>query len=157
MQFSTTVILSFLSLTAFTSAYYIDSPSASLRLRDLEVRDLYETDLYERSFDKDLSIRSLYDDLFARDLYAEGFLHARSLYGRAKGSAKASSSSTATTAAKVKKLREELASSNSALHTMQNNPLQEADGVMVNRLKTKIMNIQGEIMAANQATGGELR
>ncbi|MCJ1379849.1 hypothetical protein MMC17_002952 [Xylographa soralifera] len=154
MHFSTTIILSFLSLTAFTSAYHIDNPSASLRLRDLEVRDLYQSALYERDFDEDLSIRTLDDDLFARDLYAEGFLHARSLYGRAKGASKDVAKSAAEKTAHLRTLREDLASANSALHTMQNNPLQEADGLQVNRLKMKIMNLQGDIMAAN---GGALR
>ena len=57
-------------------------------------------------------------------------------------------------AAHLKTLRDELASAKSALHTMENNPLQEADGLQVNRLKMKIMNLQGEIMTAN---GGALK
>ncbi|MCJ1431071.1 hypothetical protein MMC27_000421 [Xylographa pallens] len=155
MHFSAPLILSFLSITAFTSAYHINNPSTSLHLRDLEVRDLYQSDLSERSFDEDLSVRTLDDDdLFARALYAEGFLHARSLYGRAKASAKDAATAAAAKSAHLRTLREDLASAKSALHTMQNNPLQAADGLQENRLKMKIMNLQGEIMAAN---GGALR
>ena len=155
MHFSTPLILSFLSLTAFTAAYHIDNPSASLRLRDLQVRDLYQSDLSERSFNEDLSIRTPDDDdLFARALYADGFLHARSLYGRAKASAKDAATAAAATSKHLKTLREDLASAKSALHTMQTNPLQAPDGLQENRLKMKIMNLQGEIMAAN---GGALK
>ncbi|MCJ1390516.1 hypothetical protein MMC18_003376 [Xylographa bjoerkii] len=155
MHFSTAIILSFLSVTALTTAYRTDNPS-SLRLRDLEVRDLYQTDLYERDFDEDLSIRDVDDELFARDLYAEGFLHARSLYARGGLVSKlkpAPAQTPAQKAAHLAALQADLASVKSALNTMQTNPLQKPNQLEVNRLKMKLMNLQGEIMAVN---GGEI-
>ncbi|MCJ1401556.1 hypothetical protein MMC11_004772 [Xylographa trunciseda] len=156
MHFSTAIIVSFLSATAFTAAYHIDNPFSSLHLRDLEVRDLYPISLHERAVNEDLSIRDLDNELLVRDLYAEGFLHARSLYGRGLGPSKATDASAQVEArlAHLRSLRSDLADANSALKTMLKNTLQEANPLDINRLKTKIMNLQGEIMKAN---GGALR
>ncbi|MCJ1281286.1 hypothetical protein MMC26_000604 [Xylographa opegraphella] len=95
-------------------------------------------------------VRSLGDYLFARDLYMESFLQARSLYGRGVIASKLTSNSVAGNTPHLKSLHDDPASAKSALHTMWTNPLAEADGLRVNRLKEKIKDLQVEIVAASE-------